>query len=285
MYIVWQPNSLLAGPAAHIFISNYYFLMMTLGSLWGGEPTALIVWISMLMFYSWTLSLFNSRSRLLWVSPVKRGHLSIRATSIADLSQSIRQGERGVVVLWRVNKSCVTQSNPTHTFRRWGYIRNGARTVDERDDNNNLVAGTKRHLLGRWKSIGCHRHRRSGLRSISWRVPILGSKSEFDILISRGLQAKIQLIDHATRLNDASILFVAVEGIDSLWRVHIRESNWIHVYLKKKAELKRDGRFWYVWNAVPFLGLCDPVLVGSDDSGWWIWAIQFSKVHGAISFF
>lgn len=115
-------------------------------------------------------------------------------------------------------------------------VRNGPRTVDERDDNN-LVAGAKRHhlvLLWRWKSIGCH-HRRSGLRSLSWRVPILGSKSEFDLLISRGLQAKIQLIDHATRLNDALTLFVAVEG-----KLVIHGSTWIRVYFqRKKAELKR----------------------------------------------
>lgn len=96
-----------------LLIPNYYFLMMTLGSLWGWAQL-----VRLCEFQCWcfihdprsSLSLFNSRSRLLWVSPVKRGHLSIRATAIADLP--VDTSRRGGVR--RVNKSCVTQSNPAY---------------------------------------------------------------------------------------------------------------------------------------------------------------------------
>lgn len=118
----WQPNSLLAGPAAYF----WFPIIISWWWLWGpfgGEHSlsdCVNFNVDVLFMTRSSLSLFNSRSRLLWVSPVKRGHLSIRATPIADLP--VDTSRRGGVR--RVNKSCVTQSNPAYipllgTYTKW----------------------------------------------------------------------------------------------------------------------------------------------------------------------
>lgn len=93
----WQPNSLLAGPAAYF----WFPIIISWWWLWGpfGVEHSLSDCVNfnvdVLFMTRSSLSLFNSRSRLLWVSPVKRGHLSIRATPIADLPVDTSKEGRG----------------------------------------------------------------------------------------------------------------------------------------------------------------------------------------------
>lgn len=68
------------------------------------------------------------------------------------------------------------------------------------------------------------------------------------------------MIDHATRLNDALTLFVAVERKTRYTRERLNSR-----LFEKSREAKKETWIYFLKNAVPFLGLCDPVLVGSDD--------------------